>query len=583
MADRIKGITVEIGGDTTGLNKALAGTNKEIRTTQTQLKDVERLLKLDPKNTELLAQKQRLLGNAIGETKGKLDALKNAEKQVQEQFKQGKVSQEQYDALKREIIATEQSLKSLEKQSKGTTLTMEKIGATADKIAQKTAKLSGAAAGILAGFAGAAVSAGKKADDINTLAKQTGLSTEQIQKFAYASDIIDVDLDTLTKSMAKLTKNMATAQKGTGDAAEAFKKLGVKITDSKGELRDNQEVFNETIKALEKVKNETQRDAYAMQIFGKSAQDLNPLILGGADALEELGQQAEDAGLILSQDTLDAANEFNDVLDLLKAKGAASFAKVGASLAKNLMPLLDTLAGWADKFFQWIGNLSPETQKIILVILVVVATLAPLLKMIAGIPKLVDGISIALDFLANNPIVAIIAAIVAVIAIVKSLWEKSEKFRQFFIDLWEGIKTAVGPIIDAIIGFFNGLIKAVEYAIQGIKDAIRWFERLLGVNGEKFWENINDLKHGKIPAIGAGRAFANGGTLTSGAAIVGERGPELLTMQGGRAVVEPLYQTNKNANLTSTFNMTFNNGNFSQRDARMIARMVNVEMGKLYR
>lgn len=90
MADRIKGITIEIGGDTTGLDKALSGTNKEIRNTQSQLKDVERLLKLDPSNTELLKQKQKLLAEAVGETKDKLNALKDAERQVEEQFKQGK-------------------------------------------------------------------------------------------------------------------------------------------------------------------------------------------------------------------------------------------------------------------------------------------------------------------------------------------------------------------------------------------------------------------------------------------------------------------------------------------------------------
>ena len=117
MADRIKGITIEIGGDTTGLNKALSGTNKEIRNTQSQLKDVERLLKLDPSNTELLKQKQKLLAEAVEETGDKLEKLKTAEKQAQNQFKEGKISEEQYNALKREIIATEQELEKTERQS----------------------------------------------------------------------------------------------------------------------------------------------------------------------------------------------------------------------------------------------------------------------------------------------------------------------------------------------------------------------------------------------------------------------------------------------------------------------------------
>ncbi|MBM6897451.1 hypothetical protein H9X86_08755 [Pseudoflavonifractor capillosus] len=120
MADRIKGITVVLGGDTTGLNKALSGTNKEIKNTQAQLRDVERLLKLDPTNTTLLEQKQRLLAEAVGETKTKLDTLKTAEKQVQDQFKRGEVSQQQYDALQREIISTKNELGKLENAAKDT-------------------------------------------------------------------------------------------------------------------------------------------------------------------------------------------------------------------------------------------------------------------------------------------------------------------------------------------------------------------------------------------------------------------------------------------------------------------------------
>ena len=113
MASRIQGITVEIGGDTTKLSSALSGVNKEIKNTQSQLKDVEKLLKLDPTNTELLAQKQRLLGDAIKETKDKLDTLKTAASQANEQLQKGDITQEQYDGLQREIQETEQKLKSL--------------------------------------------------------------------------------------------------------------------------------------------------------------------------------------------------------------------------------------------------------------------------------------------------------------------------------------------------------------------------------------------------------------------------------------------------------------------------------------
>lgn len=114
----IRGLTIEIGGDTTGLQKALKNVNTEIKTTQAQLKDINRLLKLDPTNTELLQQKQKALADEINNTKEKLETLKTAEQQAQQQFAEGKISQEQYDALKREIIATEESLKSLEAEAK---------------------------------------------------------------------------------------------------------------------------------------------------------------------------------------------------------------------------------------------------------------------------------------------------------------------------------------------------------------------------------------------------------------------------------------------------------------------------------
>lgn len=120
MPNRIQGITVEIGGDTQGLSKALSGVNKEIRTTQSQLKDVERLLKLDPGNTELLRQKYELLNDSIESTEEKLDSLREAEKQVQQQFERGEVSQEQYNGLQREIIATEQALGRLQNEARDT-------------------------------------------------------------------------------------------------------------------------------------------------------------------------------------------------------------------------------------------------------------------------------------------------------------------------------------------------------------------------------------------------------------------------------------------------------------------------------
>ena len=134
MAGRIKGITVEIGGDTTGLEKALKSVNTTIRNTQSQLKDVNRLLKLDPSNTELLSQKQRALKEAIGATKEKLDSLKQAQEQAKQQLENGNLGQDKYDALQREIIETEQELRRLQEEAASTSVALAKIDEAGKKI-----------------------------------------------------------------------------------------------------------------------------------------------------------------------------------------------------------------------------------------------------------------------------------------------------------------------------------------------------------------------------------------------------------------------------------------------------------------
>ena len=140
--NRIKGITVEIGGDTTKLQTALKGVNTEIRNTQSQLKDVEKLLKLDPGNTELIAQKHRLLAQAVSETREKLETLKTAQQQADEALRNGTISQDQYDALQREIVETEQRLRSLEEQANQSATALQKIGATGEKLQAVGNKIS---------------------------------------------------------------------------------------------------------------------------------------------------------------------------------------------------------------------------------------------------------------------------------------------------------------------------------------------------------------------------------------------------------------------------------------------------------
>ena len=205
MAGSIKGITVEIGGDTTGLSKALAGINKNITNTQKQLKEVEKLLKLDPKNTELLEQKQRLLGDAIEQTSTKLDALKQAEAEAQKQFQKGDLSREEYEKLQRQIIATEQKLQGLTTQTSKTKKAFDNISKSSEDFAGKLDSLSGKLAPITAGVLGlgaAAIGAVEGTEELRSdlskldqNAKEHKVSIDTARKawedFAIASDETD--------------------------------------------------------------------------------------------------------------------------------------------------------------------------------------------------------------------------------------------------------------------------------------------------------------------------------------------------------------------------------------------------------
>lgn len=618
MADRIKGITVVLGGDTTGLNKALSGTNKEIKSTQAQLKDVERLLKLDPTNTKLLEQRQRLLSEAVGETRTKLTALKEAEKQVQEQFKKGEISQQQYDALQREIIETENQLNKLESAANQSNAALNKIEAVANnisggaqKVADATRGISVAAGGAAVGMLGMAVSAGAAADDINTLAKQSGFGTDEIQKWQYAADRMDVSVETIISSARKMKKNMVSTSK---DTIAAWEELGVAVTDSNGELRDSTTVFYEAVDALAKVENETQRDTLAMQLFGKSADEMAGIIDDGGTALKEMGAEAEASGLILSQDALDGANAFNDGLDTLKAKAQQAFFSSGAALAENLLPLLDTLVEKMSVALSWIASLDGETLTMIGTVLLAVAAISPIAGIISKITGSIQLVTQAINFLIANPIVLLIAAIVALVVLIatkgdeiQAILQKVDNFLQnvfatdwtkifgpvlgnilngFFKNvknIWDSIKRIFSGVIDFIRGVFtgdwerawkgvqdifgglfnglvalakaplNGIIGLLNMAIGAINSLINGFNSI-GFTMPK-WLGGGSW-HPNIPNIPSIPFLAKGGTVLSGSAIVGEAGPELLTVGPGGTKVQPL--TNSSTNDTYLGGLTLN-------------------------
>lgn len=465
MADRIKGITIEIGGDTSELQSALKDVNKNIKDTQSQLKDVNKLLKLDPKNVDLLRQKQKLLTDAIGESKKKLDTLKEA----QSQYARGS---DEWNAIEREIVDCKNELQNLEKQYKdfGSVATqqmraagksMQELGGKISNVGQKLQPVSTAAAAVGAGLVGLAYKSVTASDDLNTLAKQTGFTTAEIQKMQYAADRIDVSFSDIEGALKKLKPKITEDNKALAD-------LGVSTINTDGSLRDATDVFYDVIDALSKIEGETERDQAAMEIFGKSADSLSGIIDDGGAALREYGKEAEDLGLILSQDTLDSLNSINDAVDKAKAEGGAALASLGATVAEALLPVIEKLPPIIDKISSYIASLSPETVELILKITAVVAAVAPLLSVIGSITTGIGGLLMVLTP-TTLIIAAVVAAVVAATILIIKNWDKIKETAQ---KLWDNIKKVFEGIKNTIVNVWNAIKNTVTNIIGGIVSLI---------------------------------------------------------------------------------------------------------------
>lgn len=370
MANKVLGITVDIEGKTSGLTKSLQEANSSINKTTSALKDVDKALQLDPTNVELLAQKQALLTKQIEQTSDKLDIMRQVAEDANDALARGDISQEQYASLQAEVVKTEQALNGLvdEASDSGDALDdtgdeaeeagadMEAFGEAA-KVAGEVAVAAFEAVVVTAAAVGAAVvgamaeagsalvnatmNASELADEINTLSSTTGLSTDTIQELNYASELLDVNTSTITGSMTKLEKSMGSAANGTQSAIDKFEELGVAFQDEEGNMRSAEDVFWDSIDALGAISDPVERDLAAMELMGKSAKELNPLIEAGSGAFRNLAEEAHEVGYVMDGETLDAFGALDDNMQRLDNITGA----VSNSMGQVLLPILTDLSG----------------------------------------------------------------------------------------------------------------------------------------------------------------------------------------------------------------------------------------------
>ena len=502
--------TIHLGLDYTQFTGGITEVNRKMGLLDAEFKLAQERAKNYGDSTDELGVKQEYLGQKIALQAQKVEAAKQA---YDAAMSSQNASQKEIDALDKKLLQERTTLEKLNGQLKTTEEEITKaddatksfgdeirgmasalglnVSPAIEKLAQKfdgiNASVGNAILGIGA-IATAFVKCSKDvaafADDLLTLSSTTGLTTDELQKLQYASDFVDVSVETMSSSMTKLTQQMSKARDGSKESAEAFKQLHIRITDSQGALRDSNDVFYEAIDKLGRIKNETERDAAAMKLFGRSAKELNPLIEAGSQRLKELGVEAENLGLVLGEDELQKAGQLNDALERM-GKVADGLKN---SLGLVLVPILTAL----------FEALSKIPVPVLQTLVIIGSTIASILLVVKAIKSLTDtGKSISnffktFDVAANKTtliIVGIVAALIALVTLITVLIGKGKEAN------------------DAIAG--------IGKSMQGVTDSITGAQ----ANVRRTQNHANGVAN-----------YAGGQTW------VGEAGPELVTLPQGSSI-----------------------------------------------
>ena len=498
MAGNVKGITIEFDATTDKLNKALKDVKKQASDTQKELTSINRALKFNPGNVELLKQKAEALKQQITQTTDKLKLLKQQQAQMDAQ-NVDKQSAE-YRKLQREIIESESKLKTFNAESKKVQAAISPLGQFSSKMQDIGNKLNSAAsamrgfsmagAAVAGSIGGLAVKSAQWSDDIITYSKIYGQSTDELQKYNAAAQLVDVNAGAISKTHRKLERNMLNAQLGSTKQALAFEQLGVAYENADGSLRSSDEVWTEVIAALGAMENETERDAYAMALLGRQATELNPIIEDQGESYKLLTDAMQKYDLeFVDEETLQRANDFNDQLDIMKALGLVALQNLGATLSAYLLPVLEKAVTVVGKFANWLSKLDPRILTIIGVVGGLVAAIAPVLMILGKLAFAISSISGLFAMLGTTfgavaaaaaPWIAAIAAIIAIGVLLYQHWDEIkakalevwEAIRQIILARVNAIQAVIQNVVNAIKTIWNGL-QSIPAVVQGIFNRVK--------------------------------------------------------------------------------------------------------------
>lgn len=468
-------------GGITEVNRKMGLLDAEFKLAQEQAKNYGTATDELGLKQEYLTQKIALQNQKVEEAKRAYEAAATSQNASQKEIDnlQKKFLQESttLEKLNGQLKTNDETIKQTDKDTKSfgdeirglaNTLGIN-VSPAVEKLASKfdgvSASVGNAVLGIGA-MVGALVSctmkAAETADELLTLSSTTGITTDELQKMQYAANFVDVSLDTMTGSMNKLTRTMSSARDGSKDSEEAFRKLGIRITDTHGQLRNSNDVFYEVIDSLGKIKNETERDAMAMKIFGKSAQELNPLIEAGSKQLKELGIEAENLGVVMSGDDLEALGELQDSMDRFKATTEG----LKNSLAMTLLPILTSL-------FDAISRIPVPVLKTLVTLATVITTIVLVVKAIKSLTdtaKAITGFFSGFDASALKTtaiIIGIVVALIALAAIITVLAGKSNELNKSMAAIGQSTTSLTNSVTGAqenIKKSYNNASGVAEFA-----------------------------------------------------------------------------------------------------------------------
>lgn len=533
MAGNIKGITIEIGGNTGPLNKALEGVNKKSRDLQSELKQVDRLLKLDPGNTELIAQKQKLLSDAVQNTGDKLKTLKTAQQQVEQQFKAGNIGEEQYRAFQREIAKTEQELKkyssSMDDANKKTSLLGEvskKTGVNLETMKTAAGAVGLAAAGVLKSSVDSATKAEESTQQLVNLIKNQGDSADEA--------------GTKIKEFQKTITDMSSFSGG--EARDALQTLTEKGIDVGNSLQWSSTIANV---AAGSNKSLSESAGLVADAYHGKAKALVSLGILTKDEVKQLGD-SENASISMAEVQKRLNEQFGGAAQTelgtysgqmkeMQNSINASKTAIGTALLPILAQAAQALAGIITPMAEFVKAHPKFTAAILSIVAVlgiliggasVITTLTTTFGVLGGAFAAVGGAATALTF----PVLAVIA-IIGVLAFaafqVISHWTQLKDFFAGFgtyvKTVFDGVKNSIMSPIQAAADFFGNQIARIKGFFTGLKFELPKIKLPHFTISGKF-----SLNPPQMPSLGV-NWYDSGAIFNSPSIIgVGEKRPEFV-------------------------------------------------------